>query len=87
LKIRKLITLTMIIAGIVLVVSGVLAATYHYKSYYGVSLSGGLLPPYVHPYISVSNVYHYTSVGLVLGILGLVTLIIEPLLLLVKRER
>jgi hypothetical protein len=77
----------MITAGIVLVVSGVLAATYHYKSYYGVSLSGGLLPPYVDPYISVSNVYPYTSVGLILGILGLIMLTIGPLLLLIKLEK
>jgi hypothetical protein len=83
LRIRKLITLSMIIVGIVLVISGVFAATYHYKSYYDISLIGGYVPQAHFPY---TYVYPYTVVGLILCTLGLVMLIIGPLLLLVKLD-
>jgi hypothetical protein len=71
----------MIIAGIVLVASGVFAAKYHCPHYIfdliG-SRPGAIFEGYVYP---------CTSVGLVLDILGLVMLIVGLLLLLVKRER
>jgi len=77
LRLRKLITLTMIVVGIVLIASGALAATYHYPYYFPISLIGfSGVPAKPKGYI-----YPYTLVGLVLGILGLVMLIIGPLLL------
>ena len=81
-KIRNLVILTMIIAGIVLVASGVFAAIYHYPYYTP-------LPPFIGPSVRLSPegyVYPYASVGLVLGMLRLVMLIIGPLFLLVKLE-
>jgi hypothetical protein len=77
LKIRNLITLTMIIVGIVLVASGVFAAAYHYPIYFPIN------HPFLAPIVStlpVGYVYPYASVGLILSILGLVMVIIGPLL-------
>jgi hypothetical protein len=74
----------MIVAGIVLVASGVFAAAYHYPIYF----------PINHPFLApidstkpVGYVYPYASVGLILSILGLIVLIVGPLLLLVKLEK
>lgn len=81
-KVRHLIVLTMFIVGIVLIVSGVFAITYHYVEYEdridGMPVS---LP------IQVGVVYPYTSMGLVLDILGVIVLIIGALLLLTKPEK
>ena len=74
----------MIIVGIALVASGVLAVTYHCKSYYDISLIGGIN---IHPNFPDTYVYPYTLVWLVLCILGLVMVIIGPLLLLIKLEK
>lgn len=68
----------MIIAGIVLIASGILAATYHYVP---LEFSSTGKPP------TLTYVYPYTSVGLILGILGLVMLIIGILLLVVKPRK
>jgi uncharacterized membrane protein len=81
LRIRTLITLTLIIAGIVLIASGVFAATYHYPRYI-FDLIGSRPMAIFDGYV-----YPYTSVGLVLDILGLVMLTIGPLLLLIKLEK
>jgi hypothetical protein len=64
----------MFIVGIVLIVSGVFAITYHYVKY------EESLPP-------SEIVYPYTSMGLVLDILGVIVLIIGALLLLVKLKK
>jgi len=69
----------MVIVGIVLVASGVLAAIYHYPHYGPVSLIGSWPGDPGAPI--KGYIYPYTSVGLVLGILGLVMLTIGPLLL------
>ena len=75
-EIRSLITLAMDIAGVVLVVSGVLAIAYHYKHYF---VSLGLGPDFYY-------VYPYTLVGLVLCILGSVMLIVGSLLFLALKN-
>jgi len=64
----------MIIAGVVLLASGVFATTYRVVH-----------PPPIE--IPSYYTYPYATVGIVLGILGLVMLIIGPLLLLVKLEK
>jgi hypothetical protein len=87
LKIRNLITLTMIIVGIVLIVLGVFAITYHHP-YYVIPdapillVKGQEIKPTLAGYV-----YPYASVGLILGILGLVMLIIGPLLSSIKLEK